>query len=816
MSIQKQLELEEEMGSLGVTRYFKQLESQGLMGNPVGMRLLDKSLSGMIETIEKFCKSVTKGQSARHLGNTAEYFTMIGHKEVAYITLKRIVNGLSSRDRMVAMAESIAVLLEDELNYRAFRKEAPRLMDRILKNLEGSAANAAHKRKVIMGAKTKLAGIDKISLPTDVRIKLGLKLIELTVEMGLTTLATRLEGKNRTVKYVEATPALEAWIEQQNKTCALLSPVFLPMVTKPAQWTTPFNGGYLSTPLNIMKVRNKAYLAELGNVPMPILYEGLNALQSTPWMINKGVYHVMSTLWNSTGGGLAGLPFKNGITIPQKPMDINTNEEARKLWIGTAAGIHTENFRAKSKVIAMAQKLWVAEKFVDVPEIFFPHVIDWRGRAYAVPGFVNPQSDDSGKALLSFAIGKPLGDEGVAWLAIHLANTYGYDKVTFEERIQWTVDNTEAILDSALKSVEGNRFWLEADKPFQFLAACFEWVGYTMQGKDYVSHLPVGLDGSCNGLQNFSAMLRDPVGSKATNVSPSDTPSDIYTEVAGVTQGLIDADAAEGVAEAIAWNQTLYKDGSVWRHKPIGRKLTKRNTMTRPYSVTAFGMRDQNAAEIEGLIKEGQMKFVTDIPVHRMAYYLADKNLKAIGTVVIAAEAAMTWLQEVAKVVSANGLPVIWTSPIGIPIRQFYTKQHAEKLRFYMAGVQTTVQYNRYGDEINSKKQTAGISPNFIHSADSAHMFSTISLCRASGVENFSMIHDSFGTHACDTGILARCLREAFVNQYSVDILGKFLEEIKEQLISSGAEYLVEQLPEIPPFGDLDLTTVLDSDYFFA
>ena len=39
------------------------------------------------------------------------------------------------------------------------------------------------------------------------------------------------------------------------------------------------------------------------------------------------------------------------------------------------------------------------------------------------------------------------------------------------------------------------------------------------------------MDGSCNGLQNFSAMLRDEVGGKAVNLIPSDKPQDVYMEV---------------------------------------------------------------------------------------------------------------------------------------------------------------------------------------------------------------------------------------------------------------------------------------------
>lgn len=812
---EKQLNLETEMGSMGVVNYFRNLEAQGQANNRVGMAIIENSISPLVDKLKEFCESTSSGQ-ARRLASTARYLEMIGLKEVAYISLKRVINGISNRDRMVAMAEAIATLLEDELNYRAFRKEAPRLMDAIIRNLKGTAANERHKKLVLRGAQTKLAGIDKVSLPTELRVKIGVKLIELIAELNLCKFNTHVEGKNKTVIYVEPTDSLQVWMALQNKACSILSPVFLPMVAKPKAWSTPFDGGYYNTPLTIMKTRNKPYLQELENIDMPIVYESLNALQETPWRINKDVYGVMKTLWEN-GGGIAKLPYKEGKPIPNKPIDIDTNPEALKEWKARAAATHNENFKSRSKVIALSQKLWVAEKFMDEEAIYFPHVIDWRGRCYAVPGFVNPQSDDTGKSLLQFSEGKPLGKSGVNWLAIQLANTFGYDKVDFDKRIEWAKEHTEVILDSALRPLEGERFWLLADSPFQFLAACFEWLGYTQNGENHISRIAVAMDGSCNGLQNFSAMLKDEIGGKATNLVPADKPSDIYQQVANVVQGYIEDDAKAGNPEAISWLNALYRDGDVYKPKALPRKLTKRNTMTRPYSVTAFGMRDQLIQELDAMLEDGDIKFQDEkTDIAKVAYYLADNNLNAIGSVVVAAEAAMKWLQEVAKVVSANGLPVIWTTPVGLPVRQFYTNQEAEKLRVFIAGSPTWVQFNRHGRELNGRKQSAGISPNFVHSCDAAHMMKTISLSKASGITSFSMIHDSYGTHACDTQALADNLRRAFVDQYSSDVLATFRDEIIEQLKSSGAEELVSKMPPLPKYGNLDLTVVLDSKYFFA
>ncbi len=40
------------------------------------------------------------------------------------------------------------------------------------------------------------------------------------------------------------------------------------------------------------------------------------------------------------------------------------------------------------------------------------------------------------------------------WLKIHLANLYGYDKASFDEREAWVVERLDEIYDSALKPLE--------------------------------------------------------------------------------------------------------------------------------------------------------------------------------------------------------------------------------------------------------------------------------------------------------------------------------------------------------------------------
>lgn len=85
---------------------------------------------------------------------------------------------------------------------------------------------------------------------------------------------------------------------------------------------------------------------------------------------------------------------------------------------------------------------------------YLPHNLDFRGRAYPIPPHLNHIGDDLSRGLLVFADAKPLGERGLRWMKIHLANLYGYDKAMFDERVKWADDHMEQIVHSATNPLE--------------------------------------------------------------------------------------------------------------------------------------------------------------------------------------------------------------------------------------------------------------------------------------------------------------------------------------------------------------------------
>lgn len=75
---------------------------------------------------------------------------------------------------------------------------------------------------------------------------------------------------------------------------------------------------------------------------------------------------------------------------------------------------------------------------------------------------------DLSRSLLIFDEGKPLGDKGLQWLKIHLANLYGKDKCTIQERIQFVDENIDNVRASGknplsfLSSVSVRGGWIRS------------------------------------------------------------------------------------------------------------------------------------------------------------------------------------------------------------------------------------------------------------------------------------------------------------------------------------------------------------------
>lgn len=154
---------------------------------------------------------------------------------------------------------------------------------------------------------------------------------------------------------------------------------------------------------------------------------------------------------------------------------------------------------------------------------------------------------------------------------MHLANLFGNDKIPFDERVEFVEKNMKQIEDSAANPLGGKRWWLQADKPWQCLAASIELTKAlkSRSPQGYICSLPIHQDGSCNGLQHYAALGGDELGARQVNLLPADRPQDVYSGVLALVLRRLEEDAANGVEIA----QQL--------QGKVDRKVIKQTVMTR-------------------------------------------------------------------------------------------------------------------------------------------------------------------------------------------------------------------------------------------
>ena len=551
---------------------------------------------------------------------------------------------------------------------------------------------------------------------------------------------------------------------------------------------------------NFVKATNRRYLEELKNRvhEMPTVYQAVNIMQHTEWVINKDIYEVIKTCMDNDFQ-LGKLPTNpQTIELPIKPVDIDTNKEALIKWKREASKVYSDRAKQNSKFIQVRQIMQEAEMLLDRGGFFYPYQLDFRGRIYPKPAMLSPQSADYSRALLKFKFGKRIGDNFDTF-AIAGAGLFGEaDKEELPVRVQWVRDNAQKIIDCADKPLE-HSWWASADKSYCFLAWCYEFREYakTEYSDSFITTLPIQADCSNSGLQHYSAMMRDEFGGKATNLVPLNKPSDVYNIVANKVM-----DKLKHMDKPLA---------KLWLEYGVDRKICKKPVMCLPYSLTRYSCRQYLEDHI---IKEKnergtQHKFGEDL--FKATQFLTPIVWKSINEVVVGARQIMNYLKTISRLVASENLPVTWTTPLGFPVQMMCYKKESKRVKTKMGDSIVKLSIASDTNVIDKRKTSQSVCPNFIHSLDAAVLQLAVVKAKEQGVDNFSMIHDSFGCTTADTKIMANAIRDAFCEIYKEDILQKFANEMRLMLFN---EKNLKKFPESPPKGKLDLDLVRKSIFF--
>lgn len=782
-----------------------------LSDTAAGRKIFNETMSLLIPAIQQAQDTAIDGIANAGKGLRPQwwwYISFVSAEKLAYMTMRsilgiRVTTGSVGR-RATQICMDIGQAVKQQVEFEKWMAESKKTS----KESGGRdlAAQLVRRSKNFNQRQwgnwcRKIDSIETLDWRRDTKMHIGAKLLELALENtgGFFTMQY-VQIKNKTERQVFLSAPCQAMIEDIHSRVEVMAPILKPMIIPPNHWEwneqeKKYKGGYLMVDVDFIRGGLHKHTAALNDPLSTTTLNAANILGSVPWVVDTASLSLAEDVYNNGLDLIDGLPKPDPVALPERMEDTEwekLDRVAKAEWKYKLSQIHGKNARDVSKRESAIRKFHIANEHKNFPAVYHPIKVDTRSRFYYTTPDWNPQGDGLARGTMRFAEALALGDRGLYWLAVRLCNTYGNDKITFDEMQVWAKENHDNIIDSALNPLDGWRFWASADSPLEFYQTCLEWMaatGMTNPAK-FMSTLPIHQDGSNNGLQLMSLLGRDPQGAKLTNCSADPMRYDIYAETAKVVNELINEDIMSGrnIEEAKHWAGH------------VDRKVCKRACMTTSYGVTPRGIQDQ-------LMSDGHCDGLEGDRLKNAAY-MRDKLIVALEKTIVASRPIMDYFQGVAVALAEFDIPMRWRTPAGSLVQQSYWNVAKSDVKTVM-GSYFMWDENPHGG-LNQRKQMLSSSPNIIHSIDASLMQVMVNRLYANGVTNIACIHDSFAVHAAHVDEMRTTIREVAAEMFSGDWIRDEFHPYVQQYAKNAV------LPEPPTQGTFDVREVLEAQYFFA
>jgi DNA-directed RNA polymerase len=383
--------------------------------------------------------------------NHRELASLIRELEPEVIALCALQNALHSVARSDSLLETSLLMgnaLAGECWAAGLTADQPKLAAGIVKRAKERHGSLRHRKQAVRSA-AKRAGYRTKLWARDLVATAGGWCLDVVLQALPEVFCVVEDGKGGK----ELTVA-EGALELAHAAAAEVvdrSPVYQPQVEPPVPWTWLDKGGpsdprVLRTLLRRTDKHTMAAVrAAIKDGSMQPTLDALNALQAVPWRINRRVLGVLQGL-RERGLSVPGMPGQDIATPEHGPWE-ELSEDEQRAWRIRAAQVATANRGLIGDHMLFAQDMSTAEKLAEAERFYTPMNLDWRGRVYGMCHF-NFQREDRVRALFEFADGEPIGEEGLYWLKVHVANCGAFDKIDkrpFEESVQWVNANLEKI-----------------------------------------------------------------------------------------------------------------------------------------------------------------------------------------------------------------------------------------------------------------------------------------------------------------------------------------------------------------------------------
>jgi hypothetical protein len=441
--------------------------------------------------------------------------------------------------------------------------------------------------------------------------------------------------------------------------------------------------------------------------------------------------------------------------------------------------------------------------------VYLDYGCDRRGRVYSEQQ-LNYAREDHVRAMFEFERDEPLGDDGLSWLEIHLANCEGStEKETWSERQLWVKKHTDRILEIAADpegtfdlcgSLPG---WRDADKPFAFVAACIEFSRGRKDPQGFMTRLPIGFDGTCNGIQHLAMLSRDEKAGRLVNLIDTDAPKDIYKVVTNYIMQMLEDEDPRPRSDNKKINDAWCYEW--WRERLSGlsdknkRKLFKNPTMTFPYSATPEGRGDAIVDVYKELFKHNKL---TE-PLDQARNFLAKAVRVACEDKLKGPVRIMRYVRELALHRLRQGKFLEMRSATGFPFINMYHEPNVIDIDLDSFGLRSTVADGALPETRDVKILNAA-SPNFIHFLDATHLMLTVLAANKEGIDILP-VHDSYSCLAPRAARLGRIIRAQMAMLHAVDPL----RTLRDANVDDPNLY------PLPERGNLDPLDVQNAEYAF-
>ena len=328
-------------------------------------------------------------------------------------------------------------------------------------------------------------------------------------------------------------------------------------------------------------------------------------------------------------------------------------------------------------------------------KLYFVWKYDSRGRGYSTGWPLNIQSSQRVKSTLSLVNKEIINDYDNLYIAI--ANHAGKDKLSWEDRIEWSKSSLNTIIDGKIK-------WDEPHLGRKAVKALL----------DTIDDQPTGywmtLDATASGIQIMAALSGCQETASATNMVDPAVRRDLYQEVTNAINNLCTV--------------------------PTTRKVVKKVVMTFFYN---------SIKTPERMLTKDQLA----------AFYQVIQQLFP---------GAYKVMDIVNNLWNINGSHHRWTLPDG----------HVAHVP-----VLGTVKYNTpygsiYRTELVTSPNYRSLLPNVIHSIDGYIAREMIRRCDFEVIH----IHDCFGSHPNNMGMISQCYREILAEISDSTLLNSIVKEL--------------------------------------